>query len=192
MAIRALLFDCFGVLYPDTYWTMADDFLGEGLEPRRNELHDLVSQVDLGHITREQLWDHFADIVGKTKEEVYARLDEFGGLDMRLLAFIDSHHAACKTGMISNVGAGFLERMFLERPASDYFDTIILSSEVGLVKPDRRIYELAANNLGVSTEECIFVDDLETNVTGAKAAGMQALRYTNYSTFMQEIQLLLT
>jgi hypothetical protein len=53
MSLAAIIFDCFGVLYPDTYWTMADDFLGEELESHRNELHDLVRQVDLGHITRE-------------------------------------------------------------------------------------------------------------------------------------------
>ncbi len=191
MTIAAIIFDCFGVLYPDTYWTMADNFLGDKLESHRNELHDLVRQVDLGHITREQLWEQFAEIVGVSSEVVYSRLKEFGGLDKRLLTFIDIHRSTFKIGMISNVGSGFLERMFVERPASDHFDVIILSSEVGLVKPDKRIYELAAEKLDVRLEECVFIDDLETNVLGAKSAGMQALQYKNYAQFIKEVEQLL-
>ncbi len=49
--IKALLFDCFGVLYPDTYWTIASKHLGSDYSGREQELHDLVKRVDLGHIT---------------------------------------------------------------------------------------------------------------------------------------------
>lgn len=189
--IRALLFDCFGVLYPDTYWTMADEYLGSQLPSKRDDLHDLVRQVDLGSITRDQLWHRFATLVGVHADDVYKRLQEFAGLDQRLLSFIDDHKNEYKFGMISNVGHGFLERMFVDRPADDYFDEITLSSDVGLVKPDERIYLITAERLGVRPEECVFIDDLETNVEGAKRAGMHAICYKGYNDFMGEIEALL-
>ncbi|MCA9323645.1 HAD family phosphatase [Candidatus Saccharibacteria bacterium] len=181
--IKAILFDCFGVLYPDTYWTMANEYLGEDYSGHEQELHDLVKQVDLGHMTRDELWGGFADLVGHTKEEVYQRLENFTGLDTRLLEFIEEHKSTHKIGMISNVGQGFLERMFKEKPADYYFDVIVLSSEVALVKPDVRIYELAAERLGVDTNDCVFIDDLEKNVEGARNAGMHAIQYSNFSDF---------
>ncbi|MCA9328837.1 HAD family phosphatase [Candidatus Saccharibacteria bacterium] len=185
--IKAILFDCFGVLYPDTYWTMANEYLGEDYSGHEQELHDLVKQVDLGHITRDELWGGFADLVGHTKEEVYARLDEFGGLDKRLLKFIEQYKGKYKIGMISNVGNDFIDRMFYIKPVSHYFDSVILSSNVGLVKPDKRIYQMAAKELGCKESECIFIDDLEKNVTGAKDAGMQAFLYTHFDDFEYRI-----
>lgn len=64
-----------------------------------------------------------------------------------------------------------------------YFDKVILSYEVHMQKPDRCIYEKAADLLGVALEECLFVGDGGSNeLEGAKGAGMQAVQakwYTN-------------
>lgn len=186
--IKAIIFDCFGVLYPDTYWAMASEYLGTELDAHRSNLHDLVRQVDLGLITRDELWARFANMVGKDKDEIYQRLKEFGGLDSRLLKFIEHHKGTHKIGMISNVGQGFIERMFVDKPATDYFDSIVLSSDVGLVKPDVKIYELSANQLGVELSECVFTDDLQKNVDGAINAGMQAIKFDNYEKFIIDIK----
>jgi len=185
--IKAIIFDCFGVLYPDTYWTMAREYLGDSFEQSKPQLHDLVRQVDLGFITRDELWSRFAGLVGSDKESVYKRLEDFGGLDKQLLAFIEERKHKYRFGMISNVGQGFIERMFVDKPASYYFDDIVLSSEVGLVKPDRRIYMLASVQLGVAPEECVFIDDLSKNVAGAEEAGMSAIEYKGYTDFIDKI-----
>ncbi len=190
-SVKAIIFDCFGVLYPDTYWTMAREYLGDSVEDKKIALSELVRQVDLGYITRDDLWSQFAEMVGESKEQVYARLQEFGGLDKRLLGFIDEYRGRYKIGMISNVGHGFLESMFVERPAQDYFDSIVLSSDVGLVKPDERIYVLAAEQLGVDAESCVFIDDLSKNVAGAESAGMQAILYTDFASFHKQISKIL-
>lgn len=190
--ITTILFDCFGVLYPDTYWTMAHEFLGDSIDQHEQALHDLVKAVDLGHITREELWNQFAELVGVRRDEVYARLDTFGGIDMRLLNFIEERKDRYAFGMISNVGRGFLDRMFTDKPAEYYFDTIILSSDVGLVKPDKRIYLLAADKLNVKPQSCVFIDDLSQNVEGAIQAGMHGLQYKSYAQFTRDIENILT
>ena len=54
-----------------------------------------------------------------------------------------------------------------------YFDDVIFSCDVGVMKPDRRIYEMAAARLGVKPEECLFVGDGGSNeLWGAKQVGM--------------------
>jgi HAD superfamily hydrolase (TIGR01509 family) len=93
--------------------------------------------------------------------------------------------------MISNVGKGFIERMFVDKPAEYYFDSIVLSSEVRLVKPDVRIYRMCASKLGVDEQNCVFVDDSITNVEGAIKAGMAGIQYKNYTKFMTDINNLL-
>ena len=46
-----------------------------------------------------------------------------------------------------------------------------------MVKPDRRIYEIVLERFGLRAEECVFFDDLEKNVEGAKAVGIEAYRF---------------
>jgi putative hydrolase of the HAD superfamily len=57
----------------------------------------------------------------------------------------------------------------------DRFDVVVLSDQVGLRKPDPRIFELTARRLGVPTTECVFVDDTEENLAPARALGMAVL-----------------
>ena len=54
-----------------------------------------------------------------------------------------------------------------------------LSFEVGLMKPAPAIYHKAAANVGTPPEKCLFIDDLEANVEGARAAGMAAVQFEN-------------
>ncbi|HWD82124.1 MAG TPA: HAD family phosphatase [Kribbella sp.] len=60
------------------------------------------------------------------------------------------------------------------------FDDVVISGEVGLRKPDPEIFELAAGRLGLEPAECVFVDDLQLNVDGARAVGMTAILHTEY------------
>ncbi|MFF3640261.1 HAD-IA family hydrolase [Streptomyces sp. NPDC002564] len=58
-----------------------------------------------------------------------------------------------------------------------FLDDVISSADLGVVKPDRRIYETAARRAGVAPARCLFVDDREENVDAATALGMTGLHY---------------
>ena len=67
-----------------------------------------------------------------------------------------------------------------------------LSYEVGVMKPNAEIYLTAAQNVNTTPEHCLFVDDLEVNVEGARSIGMQAIRFENLpilSKYFEEIGL---
>ena len=67
-------------------------------------------------------------------------------------------------------------------PAADYpwellpkFDEVLVSSEIGIRKPDPQIYLLAAERLGREPAECLFVDDVEVNLAPARKLGMHTI-----------------
>lgn len=60
-------------------------------------------------------------------------------------------------------------------PGLEYFDGIIISGCVGLVKPMPEIYQLLFNKFNLNPAECLFVDDLTLNCAGALLQGMQAI-----------------
>lgn len=58
-------------------------------------------------------------------------------------------------------------------------DTAVISGEVGVRKPSRAIYELACTRLGVAPSECVMIDDLEHNLSGAARLGIIGLHHTD-------------
>ena len=57
-------------------------------------------------------------------------------------------------------------------PGSQYFDDTFISADVKMVKPQREIYELALEKFGVTGEECVFIDDLPSNIEMAENCGI--------------------
>jgi putative hydrolase of the HAD superfamily len=78
-----------------------------------------------------------------------------------------------RLGLIS-VCSEEVPTLWEQTPLASLIDEAVFSCSVGVVKPDRRIYEIAAERLGVTTGECLFVDDRPEFVEGAVAAGMDA------------------
>jgi 2-haloacid dehalogenase len=60
----------------------------------------------------------------------------------------------------------------------DWFEAILVSGEVGLIKPDRRIFELLAQTHGFAPEHAVFIDDSPINAGGATAAGLHGIHFT--------------
>jgi epoxide hydrolase-like predicted phosphatase len=81
--------------------------------------------------------------------------------------FRQLHAAGIPTGMLSNSwGGGYPRELFPE-----LFDVVVISSEVGMRKPEPRIFLHAAVLLGLQPTECIFIDDIEANVAAAEQIG---------------------
>ncbi len=62
-----------------------------------------------------------------------------------------------------------------EYPRADFpelFDTVVISGEIGMRKPEEAIFLHAAQTLGLTPQECVFIDDIEANINAAVACGM--------------------
>ena len=79
-------------------------------------------------------------------------------------------------GCLSNTNALHAERHASEEAIYDLFDHRFLSHEIGLVKPDREVYDHVLAELGCPAANVLFLDDNQINVDGARAAGLRAER----------------
>jgi putative hydrolase of the HAD superfamily len=78
-----------------------------------------------------------------------------------------------------------------EYPRADFpglFDTVVLSGEVGMRKPEKEIFLHAAQALGLAPAECVFVDDMEANVASAQACGMTGVLHTETAATARALQ----
>jgi putative hydrolase of the HAD superfamily len=82
-----------------------------------------------------------------------------------------------KIGLISNIGQGWIQDFFDENQLHELFDVVVMSGVEGITKPNPLIYERAAERMGVSPNESLFIDDRPENCDGAQAIGMRSLLY---------------
>jgi 2-haloacid dehalogenase len=64
-------------------------------------------------------------------------------------------------------------------PFLDSLDGVVVSSEVGITKPDPEIFRTLCTRFGVAPDECVFIDDVEQNVTAARSLGFHGIVFTN-------------
>jgi 2-haloacid dehalogenase len=72
-------------------------------------------------------------------------------------------------------------------PFLEWFAGILLSSDIGITKPDARIFDELCRRFGLDADTTLFIDDNPPNVTGAQAAGLHALRFTTAATLRGDL-----
>lgn len=190
MSIRAVIFDCFGVLYVDYSREFYEKNV-KNYDELRLQLTDLNKQSDYGLISQEEWRDAVVELTKLNKDFVVERLRSLKVRNEALLEFSQSLREEYKVGMLSNIGTGGMDRYFSAKDRAKLFDEVVLSSDVNLIKPHPEIFKLMAEKLGCTPGECVMIDDIEDNCSGADAAGMQAIHYTSNGQAISELHTLL-
>jgi putative hydrolase of the HAD superfamily len=174
MAIKAVIIDCFGVLVMP-----GRIMLQQAYPDKASQIDDLCRQSDYGMITREQFNKQAAELVNLTPEETQIQYYNTEVHNQPLIEWLLElkKSGKYKTGLISNVGHNWLDKLLIDIKQTDLFDEIILSSDVSVVKPDHRIFEMMVDRLGLLESECVMIDDMLANIDGAERAGMQGILF---------------
>lgn len=99
----------------------------------------------------------------------------------------DLRRAGHKLYALSNWSA---EKFGLVRSKHEFFswfDEIVISGEVGLIKPDRRIFEALLARIGRAASECLFVDDAESNIAAAQDMGFRTIHFRSPDQLRMEL-----
>jgi putative hydrolase of the HAD superfamily len=157
--------------------------------PFAPETDALWQAMQADHITEREYWMARTQSVGRLVGEDWNDMQTFvqraRGADVEAVirpeavaAVHRAKAAGCKLAVLSNeldlfYGASFRERL----PLLQLFDVIIDATYTGILKPDRRAYEMCADALGVSAADCVFVDDQSRNVLGAIQLGWKTVQF---------------
>src|SRR6266849_1279406 len=82
-----------------------------------------------------------------------------------------------RTAFLSNGVPEAMARIRANRPLESWFDAVVVSCEVGVAKPDPRIYQICLSRLGVLPERALFVDDRADNIQAAARLGIETLHF---------------
>lgn len=152
---------------------------------------DSGRQSELGQKSVAEHWQWLGQHFGLAESQLTEmRRGFFAGdvLNEPLVAHVRRlRRAGFPTGLLSNFGDN-ARRLWAETyPFITLFDGVIISSEVGIMKPDPQIYQLAADSVGTMPEDILFIDDFAENTAGASAVGMQTVHYQDPDIARQEL-----
>jgi HAD superfamily hydrolase (TIGR01509 family) len=183
--IRAIIFDCFGVLTTEAWLAFKAQHFGH--DPKLMKLATEVShQADRGLISLEEAVQQIAKLANISPKE-FERAKGGNVPNQQLFDYLKILKSKYKLGLLSNISDDYLHQIFKPEQLS-LFDGIELSYKTGVIKPQPGAYENAARRLGFSVEECIMIDDQQRNVTGARDAGMAAILYGNFRQFKTDLE----
>lgn len=188
--IKAIIFDCFGVLvgkgFDETYRTVGGD-----PDNDREFVSDLLAQANHGLISQRDFSQQITIQLGISDADWHQAIAESEQPNHELLDYIEKLHETYKTAILSNANRGVVQGKLGEERLIRCFDEVIVSAEVGRVKPEQAMYKYAAESLEVELDECIFLDDLDGFVKAAEAIGMHGIVYKNFEQAKQAINRLL-
>jgi len=90
-------------------------------------------------------------------------------------------------GLLSNTDVLHWRYLLRQYPELGFFQRPTLSFETGLMKPSPQIYLIAAENVHTQPENCFYLDDLQTNVEGARRVGMDAVLFQSIDRLRREL-----
>lgn len=188
--IRAIVFDCFGVLTSDGWLPFKRKHFSHD-EALLRWATDLNKRVDAGLMSYDDFIMEMSRASTVPGDEVRKAIVGHA-VNEELFSYIAKQlKPRYKIGLLSNVGEDWLDDLFGKEYVS-IFDATALSYETGILKPSEQAYRIIAERLGVGLEECVFVDDQERNCTAAKDFGMQAaVIYSDFDQFKHDIETLL-
>jgi epoxide hydrolase-like predicted phosphatase len=183
--IKAVIFDYFGVVCSNEFWHQIK--------------HDKRVAADFGKMASDvnegkMHWHEFVSELAKRTEksiDEMEKLYETEQLQPDVLSYASDLHLQCKTALLTNGHHEFIDPIIKAAGLDKVFDYIIISSELGIPKPNPEIFAYALGKLDVKPNEAIFIDDGELNVEGAKSIGIQTILYKDTRQMIRDVSKLL-
>jgi epoxide hydrolase-like predicted phosphatase len=196
MAIHAVTFDIGGVLEitPDLG---LDKKWEQKLNLQTGKLNECLGDIwrdgSIGAISIEQVHTRIGEVMGMNETLVNEFMNDLwheylGTLNIELAEYFRALRPKYQTAIISNSFVGAREKEEEKYRFSKVCDFIIYSHEVGISKPDPRIFSMTCERLGLQPSEVIFVDDHEEVMKSARELGIHCIEHKDNAQTIAEIE----
>lgn len=188
--IKAIIFDCFGVLTRD-WWKEFCSTLPPG--PVLDKAKQLNHQYDAGLLSIEDFVKALVETTGrepKPIEGIFTSPESEKNIE--LFNYIKQLKKEYKIAILSNVGTSWIKEVFLTREEQTLFSALVFSYEVGITKPNPKIFQISAEKLEVEPNECVLIDDQPTYCKVAVEVGMKSVVYENFLQMKADLEEILS
>lgn len=200
--IKHLLFDMGGVVFTQNTQEAFRRFKAIGLDPNyymgEYGQKDFFLDVETGDISADDFIKKVAEVRGNNDllwdDLLQCWLGFFDGVRSKVVEDLDRLHRDFHLCLLSNTNPFIMSHTKSKaftaegRPITDFFDTLFLSYEMGICKPDARIFLKALEMEQMKADECLFIDDSKKNTDAAEKVGIHTLFVPSNSDWMPALE----
>ncbi len=196
-ARTALLIDWGGVLTTDLIASFRAYCVSAGIETKEllgrfrsdPEARELLIALEKGQIEERAFEQQLAGLLEVEPDGLIDGMFADVHADQAMLnAVRTARQRGVRTALVSN---SWGVHRYPHDLMDELFDGVVISGVEGTRKPSRRMYELGAERAGVTPADCVYVDDLDFNLTPARELGMATVHHTAAATTIPELERLL-
>ena len=183
MMIKAIIFDYGGTMTmkSDPLYAQISSLFGVSGREAREKSEEHICSLQRGEISERDFWNLLQESFGSKPngpmEFIFSRYAEHSKPDREMRGIVkELKKRGYVTALLSNTVKPHVDYN-KSRGNYDLFSPVILSCEVGMRKPEKRIYRLALRMIGIRPEECVFVDDEPLNLPPAGKLGMKTILF---------------
>ena len=176
MKPKAFIFDFFGVMCPNISGNWNKKHSNEiSLEEQEMYLRD----ADSGRISEQEAFTLLAKKISQQGDTLRNEWISSAVVYQEMVNYIIELKNTSKVVVCSNAPKTFFYEVLKKNNIETLFDIVVVSEEVGLLKPDPKMFELVLKKLGMQKGEVIFFDDTKKNVEGAEKFGIKAIWFNS-------------
>ncbi len=174
---KAIIFDFFGVICSEISPFWFEKYFSKNEMKQLENLY--TPPADLGKISEDEFFGNIGALVKKTADEVRSEFEDYINIDDGMVNLIKRLKPTYKLGLCSNSPSNFIRSILVKYKLENLFNEIVISSECGLIKPDRKIYKLILGKLSTKATDSIFIDDNSVNIEAARTLGIKAILFSD-------------
>lgn len=196
--IKGIIFDYGNVVGKDPtsyiYDTVSKTFR-VSIRRMKREFSKFVFLTMKNRISKREFWKLFAESLGisdyrRLRKVWLAEFRKRAGINQNMVFLLRELRKNYKLGLLSNK-AFFYRKASISKLMNRIFHVIINSHEVGMRKPEEKIYLLMLKKMNLKPEECLIIDDSRRNLSYPKKIGMRAIYFKSFKSFKSEFNKLL-
>jgi putative hydrolase of the HAD superfamily len=177
---KVIIFDVMGVIFTvgdDTNDLLVPYILERKPQAHKDEIKRLYHEASLGNISAGDFWTGCGFLPNETESVQKTYLDTRLTLDAGFMECARALKQKYTLELLSNDVSEWSAYLRRRHHIDDYIDHAFISGELGLRKPDPRMYDHALRTMGVRPSECVFIDDSPERVDAAAELGIASILF---------------
>jgi len=184
--MKAVIFDFYGVICSEIapFWLSRHFDSSRAIQVKR----DLVGDADVGRLSQRTLFERLSEITQISSTMIEQEWLDLAEIDRRMVHLVEECRENTLVGLLTNSPAPLFYTIESINGIRGIFDAVVISSEIGYIKPARKAYEAVLSTLSVDPHEALMIDDNPVNIAGAESIGMHGILFHGYEQLREELR----
>ena len=184
--MQGIIFDFYGVICTEIGMPWFKKYFPPDISSVMKDRY--CQPADLGTLSETAFFEELGTVAHQSGAAVRAEWLSRVSIDQSVLSLMSKLKPTYKLGLLSNSQSQLIREILSAHELEHFFDEIVVSSEIGMIKPDPNIFRSMLAKLEVESNQAVFIDDNLHNVTAAEHVGIKSFLFTESKKLEEDLR----